>query len=200
MKKTIANVIASFNLVELKKKYDEMHRVGTPRLFVEGIKAMMEDAKNGKIAVKGMAKKHQVADKEVVRVYLAHTIAYDYALPHRGDEVPTTVLMMVTLDDTVYYWDYFTNQIGVSQEELSIKAVEFGWKSWIMADEMGEDSGYYDVEYTPRGTTATAIITIFAADESTAKSTFTAINGSWGEWKTVTAVTKIEAIKRSLNF
>lgn len=199
MKKTVTAVIADFNLSELTKKYHELHEVGAPRLFIEGIKAMMEDAKAGKVTVKGMARKHQIGDKEVTHVYAAQTVAYDWALPHHGDEMPTTVLMLVT-DDGVYFWDYYTNQIGAKQDELSVKPVESGWVSWVMSDEEGEASGYYDVEYSPKGIIATTKVTIFATDEYTAKSSFAAMFGGWAELKNIAAVTKADATKRGLNF
>lgn len=200
MKKTISSVIANFNLQKLQEKYRELHEVGAPRLFIEGIKAMMEDAKNGKVAVKGMARKHQVADKEVIRVYAAQTVAYDYALPHHGDEMPTTMLMFVDEKGDVYFWDYFTNQIAKEQSELSVKAVDAGWVSWITSDEENESSGYFDVEYTPKGTMAMTKTTIFAPDEYAAKVNFMAMFGGWAEMKGVTPVTKAEATKRGLNF
>lgn len=196
MKKTVTAVIADFNLIELTKKYHELHEVGAPRLFIEGIKAMMKDAKAGKITVKGMARKYQIGDKEVTRVYAAQTVAYDWALPHHGEEMPTTMLMLITTDG-VYFWDYYTNQIAKEQSELSIKPVESGWVSWVMSDEEGEASGYYDVEYSPKGTMATTKVTIFATD---AKSSFAAMFGGWAELKSVTAVTKADAVKRGLNF
>lgn len=199
MKKTVTTVIANFNLTQLTKKYHELHEVGAPRLFIEGIKAMMENAKAGKVTVKGMARKHQIGDKEVTRVYAATTVAYDWAKPHHGDEMPTTMLMLVTADG-VYFWDYYTNQIGAKQDELSVKPVESGWVSWMMSDEEGEASGYYDVEYSPKGTTATTKVTIFATDEYSAKSSFTAMFGGWAELKSVIAVTKADAVKRGLNF
>lgn len=199
MKKTVTTVIANFNLTQLTKKYHELHEVGAPRLFIEGIKAMMEDAKAGKVTVKGMARKHQIGDKEVTRVYVATTVAYDWAKPHHGDEMSTTMLMLVTADG-VYFWDYYTNQIGAKQDELSVKPVESGWVSWVMSDEEGEVSGYYDVEYSPKGTTATTKVTIFATDEYSAKSSFTAMFGGWAELKSVIAVTKADAVKRGLNF
>lgn len=198
MKKTVTAVIADFNLIELTKKYHELHEVGAPRLFIEGVKAMMEDAKAGKITVKGLARKHQIGDKEVIRVYAAQTVAYDWAKPHHGDEMPTTMLMLMTTDG-VYFWDYYTNQIGAKQDELSVKPVESGWVSWVMSDEEGEASGYYDVEYSPKGIIATTKVTIFATDEYTAKSSFAAMFG-WAELKNVTAVTKADAVKRGLNF
>lgn len=199
MKKTITTIIANFNLIELKKKYDELHEVGAPRLFIEGIKSMMADAKAGKITVKGMARKHQIGDAEVNHVYTAQTVAYDYALPHRGDEMPTTVLMLVT-DNGVYFWDFFTNQIGATQDELSIKPVESGWVSWVVTDEADEASGYYDIEYSPKGTTATTKVTIFATNEFSAKSSFVAMFGGWAELKSIIVVTKSAAVKRGLNF
>ena len=199
MKKTVTAVIANFNLIELTKKYHELHEVGAPRLFIEGIKSMMEDAKAGKVTVKGLARKHQIGDKEVTHVYAASTVAYDWAKPHHGDEMPTTVLMLVT-NDGVYFWDYYTNQIGAKQDELSVKPVESGWVSWVPSDEADEASGYYDVEYSPKGTVATTKVTIFATDEYTAKSSFAAMFGGWAELKSVTAVTKAAAVKRGLNF
>lgn len=200
MKKTVTAVIANFNLIELTKKYQKLHEVGAPRLFIEGIKAMMEDTKAGKVTVKGLARKHQVGDKEVIRVYAAQTIAYDWALPHHGDEMPTTVLMFVDEKGDVYFWDFFTNQIAKEQSELSIKPVESGWVSWVPSDEASEPSGYFDIEYSPKGTMATTKVTIFATDEYAAKSSFAAMFGGWAELKNVTAVTKEDAVKRGLNF
>lgn len=199
MKKTVTTVIANFNLTQLQKKYDELHQVGAPRLFIEGIKAMMEDAKAGKVSVKGMARKHQIGDKEVTHVYAASTVAYDWAKPHHGDEMPTTMLMLVTTDG-VYFWDYYTNQIGAKQDELSVKPIEKGWVSWVVSDEANEASGYYDVEFSPKGTIATTKVTLFAADEFSVKSSFAAMFGGWAEMKGVTAVTKADAVKRGLNF
>lgn len=200
MKKTIGQVIASFNLVELQKKYAELHQVGAPRLFIEGIKAMMEDAKAGKVTVKGMARKHQIGDKEVTRVYAATTVAYDWAKPHHGDEMPTTVLMFVDDVGEVYFWDYYTNTIGKSQAELSIKGVESRWVSWICPDEANEPSGYWDIIYTPPGQGEALTVTIFAADESSARDTFLAQFGSWVDCWTSRPITKAAAIERKLNF
>lgn len=200
MTKTINSVIANFNLIELTKKYHELHEVGAPRLFIEGVKAMMEDAKAGKVTVKGMARKHQVGDKAVKAVYAANTVAYDYAKPHHGDEMSTTVLMLVMDKGGVYFWDFFTNQIGKTQDELSIKPVETGWTSWIMMDEANEDSGYFDIAYSSKGTPTQVTTTIFATDSFSAKSNFMAMYGNWAEIKSVKAVTKAEAIKRGLNF
>ena len=200
MKKTISSVIADFNYQRLQEKYTELHTIGAPRLFIEGIKTMMADAKAGKVTVKGMARKHQVADKEVTHVYTAQTVAYDYALPHHGDEMPTTVLMFVDDNGGTYFWDYFTNQIAKDQSELSIRAIDKDWRSYIPSDEGDEPSGYFDMEHSPKGTSATTTVTLFATDEYSAKATFAAMFGSWSELKTVVAITKAEAIKRGLNF
>ena len=108
--------------------------------------------------------------------------------------------MFVDEKGDVYFWDYFTNQIAKEQSELSVKAVDAGWVSWVASDEENEPSGYFDVEYTPKGTTATTKVTIFAPDEYTAKSSFTAMFGGWAEMKGVAPVTKAEATKRGLNF
>ena len=148
MTKTIKSVIGDFNIQKLNQKNEELHKVGTPRVFIEAIKAAIQRYTDGDFQVKGMNKKHQVADVEVINVYITTAVTYNWALPARGDEVPTEVLFLQTKDGG-YYYDHFTNTIGATLDELHLKDGSIGsWKPFILTNEAEEPSGYYEISYT----------------------------------------------------
>ena len=194
MIKTIKNVIGDFNVQKLQQKYQDLHEVGSPRLFIETIKAALEQYKSGNFQVKGMKKKYPVADVEALGVYITKAITYNWSLPAKGDEVETEVLFIQTADGG-YYYDYFNNIIGKYINELNIKPDSWEeYKSFVLTDEADEPSGYYKVYYsTPiHGTPMLSLIV--PADN--ANDALFKVQDS----VRVETITKAQAVERGLNF
>ena len=148
MTKTVKSVIGEYNIQKLNQKNEELHKIGTPRVFIEAIKAAIQRYTDGDFQVNRMNKKYLVADVEVTNVYVTTAITYNWALPARGDEVSTEVLFLQTKDGG-YYYDHFTNTLGATLKELNLKEGSIGsWKPFILTDEAEEPSGYYEISYT----------------------------------------------------
>lgn len=159
MTKTVKSVIGEYNIQKLNQKNEELHKIGTPRIFIEAIKAAIQRYTDGDFQVNRMNKKYLVADVEVTNVYVTTAITYNWALPARGDEVSTEVLFLQTKDGG-YYYDHFTNTLGATLKELNLKEGSIGkWQAFLLTDETEEASGYYEISYTaPNSPILTAIV------------------------------------------
>lgn len=196
MKKTIKSVIGGFNLQKLHEKNEELHAMGTPRVFIDAIKATIAQYESGDFQVKGLTKKYQVSDTAVKNVYIASAITYNWALPARGDEVGTEILYLQT-EDGGYYYNYFNNTIGKTLDEISIKpdsASEF--TSFLLPEETEEMSNYLNIKYTVSKTSPvfSVVINTFG-NESKAVKLFKA-NTVLADIVSAEYFTKAEAIKR----
>ena len=194
---TIKSVIGEFSVQKLQLKNEHLHQEGTPRLFIETIKAAIEQYKSGNFQVKGMSRKYPVAELEVKRVYVATATTYNWALPAQGEEVPTEILYMQTVDDVGYYYNYFNNTIGISMEELKVKDVS-PFKSFVLPSEKDDPTHYHLVTYKVDNSPILSMIITSHIDSTDAAAKFRMIYPY--EIVSVATLSKAEAASLHLNF
>lgn len=86
---------------------------GFPKIIEQQHLKNIESYKAGNFTVKGMARKHQVANVEILQIDSAPTISQPYL-----KKTPTTLYRFHTQNGIVYY-DFAENKIGLDQTEMS---------------------------------------------------------------------------------
>lgn len=127
MPNTVKGVIKDFLMetsgLALKQRIERLTELNAPSVVIQKSQEQLDMIRNEAFKVKGMAVKHKVANVPVTEFGRATTYGFYYN-GYRTEKKPTTVLKIVTENET-YYYDQYDNKIGVEGEVFAVTAGHF---------------------------------------------------------------------------